>query len=171
MTSPLSERSSSVPENRDSTPRPQIPAVPPFAVPVASENELPVRRSRPVMLRSPKVLSSSSRTSRVPPGVSASPAMVRFVPGLGGPASRVFAASTICSATVRPKRESQAAGMWSLFSMVPVASPSARYAPDGFESVTVSVSEPSSWESSSTATATVFEVSSGAKVRVPESAV
>ena len=84
---------------------------------------------------------------------------------------RSSTASSTCSATVRPNRESHACGMWSVFSIVPVASLSARYAPDGFESVTVSVSLPSSWESSSTATATVFEVSSGAKVRVPESAV
>ena len=41
------------------------------------------------------------------------------------------------------------------------------YAPDGFESVSVSVSLPSSWASSSTGTETVFSVSPAAKLSVP----
>ena len=55
--------------------------------------------------------------------------------------------------------------------MVPVAVPSARYAPDGFESVSVSVSLPSSCASSSTGTETVFSVSPAVKVSVPLAAV
>ena len=84
---------------------------------------------------------------------------------------RSSTASRTCSATVRPNRAIHACGIRSEFSIVPVASPSARYAPDGFDSTSVSVSEPSSWESSSTATVTVFAVSPGAKLSVPELAV
>ena len=46
--------------------------------------------------------------------------------------------------------------------MVPVAEPSSRYAPEAFDSV--SVSEPSSCGSSSTGTETVFSVSPAAKL-------
>ena len=58
--------------------------------------------------------------------------------------------------------------------MVPVAVPSAirTYADGvGFESVSVTVSPPSSWASSSTGTETVFEVSLNPKLSVPEVAV
>ena len=72
---------------------------------------------------------------------------------------------------MRPNRAIHACGIASVFSIVPVATPSARYAPDGFVSVSVSVSEPSSWESSRTATLTVFAVSPGAKVTLPVAAV
>ena len=52
--------------------------------------------------------------------------------------------------------------------MVPVAVASPSLAPEAFERVRVSVSEPSSWASSCTGTETVLLVSSGAKVSVPE---
>ena len=70
---------------------------------------------------------------------------------------------------MRPKRASQACGIASVFAIVPVASASFSQAlpPEGFESVSVKVSAPSSWASSSTGTETVFAVSPGAKVSVP----
>ena len=51
--------------------------------------------------------------------------------------------------------------------MVPTASPSAMVIPDAFESLSVSVSSPSSMASSSTGTETVFAVTPAAKVSVP----
>ena len=57
--------------------------------------------------------------------------------------------------------------MWSLLVIVPVAEPSAMWAPEAFDSVRLSVSLPSSCASSSTATETVFPVSPAAKVSVP----
>ena len=75
-----------------------------------------------------------------------------------------------CSATVRPKRASHAFGIASEFSMVPmaVASLSQALPPRGLESVSTNVSSPSSWASFSTGTDTVFAVSPGRKVSVPE---
>ena len=46
-----------------------------------------------------------------------------------------------------------------------VAGPAGMYAPEGFESVSVSL--PSSWASSSTGTETVFSASPAAKVSAP----
>ena len=76
-------------------------------------------------------------------------------------------ASTTCPARVRPNRASHAAGMWSVFSIVPVATPSAIAAPDDAVSRSVKVSAPSSWASSSTGTEIVFSVSPGAKRSLP----
>ena len=61
--------------------------------------------------------------------------------------------------------------MWSSLWIVPVAVASESHAPDGFDSVSVSVSPSSSWASSRTATDTVFDVSPTAKVSVPDAAV
>ena len=83
------------------------------------------------------------------------------------PSRRWPSASTTCDPTVRPNRTIHASGIGSELLMVPIAEPSARYAPDGFDSVSVSVSLPSSWASSSTGTETVFSVSPAAKVSVP----
>ena len=72
---------------------------------------------------------------------------------------------------MRPNRVIHAFGIASVLLMVPIAEPSAMRAPDAFESVSVIVSLPSSWLSSSTATSTVFAVSPAAKLSVPLSAV
>ena len=69
---------------------------------------------------------------------------------------------------MRPNRASHACGRGSEFSMVPVATPSSIRAPEGFDNASASVSSPSSWASSSTGTETVFAVSPGANVSVPE---
>ena len=84
--------------------------------------------------------------------------------------SRPRTASSACSAAVRPKRASHACGIASRFSIVPVAVASWSHAlpREGFESVSVNVSSPSSWASSSTGTDTVLSVSPGAKLSVPE---
>ena len=87
------------------------------------------------------------------------------------PSRRCVNASITWLPTVRPNRTIHAPGMWSELLMVPVAVPSSRYAPEAFESASVSVSEPSSCASSSTATETVFSVSPAAKVSVPDAAV
>ena len=86
-------------------------------------------------------------------------------------ASRSPTASSTCPAAVRPKRASQARGSGSLLTIVPVAAASRMRAPDAFDSVSVSVSSPSSCASSSTVTFTVFSVSPAWKVSVPETAV
>ena len=70
-----------------------------------------------------------------------------------------------------PKRTIHALGIASVLLIVPVAEASPSLAPDGFDNVSVIVSAPSSWESSSTATSTVFAVSPAAKLSVPLSAV
>ena len=98
---------------------------------------------------------------------SAWPASVARTPAVRGAASRASTTLSTWSVTVRPNRASHAAGMWSVFSMVPVATPSAITAPVAAESRSVSVSSPSSWASSSTGTETVFAVSPAAKVSVP----
>ena len=77
----------------------------------------------------------------------------------------------MCSAIARPKRASSAAGIRSVFSIVPVASPSASHAPDTFDSVSVSVSSPSSCASSSTVTSIVPDESPGWNESVPVAAV
>ena len=76
-------------------------------------------------------------------------------------------ASTTWSPTVRPNRASHACGIGSEFAIVPVAVPSAIRAFDAFESVSVSVSPPSSCTSSRIGTETVVATSPGAKVSVP----
>ena len=88
-----------------------------------------------------------------------------------GAARRASTASSTWSVTVRPKRASHACGMWSAFSIVPVATPSAIRAPVAAVSRSVKVSSPSSCASSSTGTATVFAVSPGTKVSSPFRAV
>ena len=79
----------------------------------------------------------------------------------------VLPASITCAPTVRPKRVIQASGSGSVFLMVPVAVPSTIRAPKASESVSVTVSAPSLWASSSTGTEMVFEVSLTAKVSEP----
>ena len=102
---------------------------------------------------------------------SAWPASVARAPASRGAVSRASTASSTWPVTVRPKRASHAAGISSVFSIVPVAAPSAIRAPAAFVSRSVTISAPSSWASSSTATRTVFAVSPAAKVSVPETAV
>ena len=63
---------------------------------------------------------------------------------------------TTCSAVTLPNRARSAAGIRSVFSIVPVASASWSHAPEAFESASVKVSSPSSWESSRTATSIVL---------------
>ena len=101
-----------------------------------------------------------SRPTRCPPSLTSVPP-ARSTPTLSP------MASTTWPAAVRPKRASHACGSGSEFSIVPVATPSAIRAPDAFESRNVSVSSPSSWTSSRSATFTVFAVSPGRKVSVP----
>ena len=79
--------------------------------------------------------------------------------------------SRTCSATVRPKRASQADGIMSRFRIVPTASPSAIVARVGLLNLSVRVSPSSSWSSSSTGTVTVFAVSPRSNVSWPETAV
>ncbi len=74
---------------------------------------------------------------------------------------------TTCSAVARPKR----ASIRSAFSMVPVASASEIRPPEALDRVSVSVSSPSSWLSSSTATSTVTDGSPASSVSVPLAAV
>ena len=88
------------------------------------------------------------------------------MPAARGIPRRVVTASTTWSATVRPKRAIHAFGIGPSLVIVPVASPSEIDAPEAFPSLNVSVSPLSSWESGSTATGTVFEVSPAAKVSV-----
>ena len=103
-----------------------------------------------------------------------SPASDTSTPGKRAARIRLSTAFSTCSATVRPKRAVHACGIWSVLVMVPVAVPSdiRTYADGvGFESVSVTVSPPSSCSSFSTGTETVFEVSNSPKVSVPEVAV
>ena len=60
-------------------------------------------------------------------------------PAPRGAAIRSSMCSTTCSAVARPKRASSAAGIRSVFSIVPVASSSVTTAPDAFDSRSVSV--------------------------------
>ena len=83
------------------------------------------------------------------------------------PSNREVTASTTWLPTVRPKRIIHSRCNGSLFTIVPVAVPSSMRAPDALESVSVSVSLPSSWASSNTGTETVFAVSPAANVSVP----
>ena len=70
---------------------------------------------------------------------------------------------------MRPNRAIHAFGIASVLEMVPVAVASASFTLDGlgFDNVSVNVSEPSSWASSSTGTETVLLVSKGAKMSMP----
>ena len=114
--------------------------------------------------------SSGATAPALPAGPSSArrwPPSVTCEPPPAGPESRVPMASVTWSATVRPKRASHACGIGSEFTIVPVASPSPMRAPEGFESVSVCVSSPSSMASSSTGTSTVFSVTPAAKLSVP----
>ena len=71
------------------------------------------------------------------------PARVSSTPGDRGASIRASTASITCSATVRPKRAIHAFGIGSVLTIVPVAVPSAICAPNGDDSVSVSVSLPS----------------------------
>ena len=75
------------------------------------------------------------------------------------------------SEAVRPNRASHAFGIASVLMIRPVAVPSSMAAPEALLSVNVSVSVPSSWASSSTATETVLDISPAAKESVSEAAV
>ena len=66
---------------------------------------------------------------------------------------------------------SHARGIGSLFTMVPVASPSPMTAPEALLKVNVNVSSTSSVASSSTGTFTDCSTTPAAKVSVPEAAV
>ena len=145
-------------------------------------NALRSRRSSPVSVRAASsrwiFVAHSGRPngSSVSASGTAPGAPVRRIPPTvtcdGAPPSRRSpSASTTCEPTVRPNRTIHARGIWSVFSIVPVATPSAITAPDAAESRSVSVSSPSSWASSRTGTETVFSVSPGAKVSSPLRAV
>ena len=73
-------------------------------------------------------------------------------PGARGAFTRSSTCSTTCNAAVRPKRATRAAGNASWFVMVPVADESVRLPLDGFDSVSVNVSDPSLCSSSMTDT-------------------
>ena len=113
----------------------------------------------------------SPANSRVRPRRSSRPATRPSKPAWRGAWIRASTCSTTCTAAVRPNRAISARGIASVFLIVPVAEPSARYAPEAFMSTRLSVSEPSSCESSSTATVTVFAVSPAAKVSIPDATV
>ena len=81
------------------------------------------------------------------------PATVSRRPGAAP--SRAVTASSAWSETVRPKRTAHAPGIGSSLWMVPVAVPSPMRPIDGLETVSVIVSAPSSWASSSTLTDSV----------------
>ena len=108
-----------------------------------------------------------SAKSRSRPGCSSRPANRARKPRRRGAAIRSSMWVTTCSAVARPKRASSAAGIRSAFSIVPVASPSPRFAPEAFDNRRLNVSSPSSCASSSTATAMVFDDSPAANVSVP----
>ena len=110
--------------------------------------------------------------SRSIPRRSSRPANRPRKPGSRGACSRSSTCSTTCTAAVRPNRASSARGSGSRFSIVPVASPSVtRPPPEALDSVSVSVSSPSSCASSSTTTSTVFDDSPAWNVSVPLAAV
>ena len=113
----------------------------------------------------------SSAKSRSMPGPTSRPANRARKPGSRGFAIRSSTCSTTCSADARPNRAISAAGSRSAFSIVPVASPSSRRAPDAFDSASTNVSSPSSCASSSTPTSTVLDDSPAANVNVPLAAV
>ena len=124
---------------------------------------------------------ASERDSLEPPSAAPSPSRARYPPNsvstrcpptvkweaCGPPSIRCPMASSACIVAVRPKRASHAFGSGSEFSTVPVASPSAMYAPAALESLSPIVSSPSSCESSSSVTETVPLRSPTAKVSVP----
>ena len=111
-----------------------------------------------------------SAKSRSIPGRNSRPANRARKPRSREPAIRSSTCSTTCSAVARPKRASSAAGIRSVFSIVPVASASSSHAPVAFDSASVNVSSPSSCASSSTATSMVFDDSPAANVNVPDAA-
>ena len=95
------------------------------------------------------------------------PATRALKPRCRGAAIRSSMYSTTCSAAARLKRTRSAAGIRSVFLIVPVASPSSSHAPDAFDSASVKVSSPSSWASSSTSTEIVFDDSPAWNESVP----
>ena len=109
--------------------------------------------------------------SRSIPRRSSRPATSPRKPGSRGASMRSSMCSTTCTAAVRPKRASSARGSGSRLTIVPVASPSATRPPEAFDSRSVSVSSPSSCESSSTATLIFFDDSPERNVSVPLAAV
>ena len=156
----------------------------PFSPPVLSWNALPSSKSVAVMLlgislpvspgeffESLSFLRSSSFSSTTFPSLlSDMPPTCRC--DRASPSIRDPIASTAWLATVRPKRVSQALGIGSVLVMVPVAVASERDAPvDGFDSLRVMVSLPSSIPSLSTATEMVFETSPAPIQSVPDFAV
>ena len=112
-----------------------------------------------------------SAKSRSMPGWNSRPANRARKPRRRGAAIRSSMCSTTWSAVARPMRAKSAAGIRSAFSIVPVVSPSVTTAPDAFDNVSVSVSSPSSYASSSTATSTVPDVSPAWNESVPLAAV
>ena len=134
----------------------------PFAPPGAIHS-----RSAAIAARS----EASSLAAALPPpssqNGSAWPANVARNPAALGAARRPATASRTWSVTVRPNRPSHAAGIRSVFSIRPTARRSPSRAPRAFSSLSTRTSVPSSCASSSTATATVFAVSPGAKLSVP----
>ena len=156
VTSPSSERALWRPSRRVIAPRPHSATIPPAALPPATAKDVPVIRSRSVTARERKPATPSSpsaprsRAGNVAlsgenPPPTCSPATRTSTPGRGASLRRRATASMTCAATVRPKRASHAFGIGSSFSIVPVPVPSAMRAfSDGLESVSVSVSEPSS---------------------------
>ena len=131
---------------------------------------LPKRSARLSKLRA----TSASASEPVPPGagdlaavrlpdadaskLSACPASVPCMPAARGAAMRPAMPSSACSATVRPKRASHAAGIGSSFTIVPTATPSPIVAPSASDSTTSKVSGSSSWLSLKMRMYTCFEV-------------
>ena len=152
---------------------PPGPGVPSAPAPAAPPNRGPCMPAPPGCAPAvpPSRLRRLSAISRSIPGRSSRPANRPRKPGLRGACSRSSTCSTTCTVAARPNRAIHAFGITSRFLIVPVASRSAMTATRAFESVSVMVSSPSSWSSSSTATSTVFNVSPGPNVSVPEVAV
>ena len=105
--------------------------------------------------------------SRSMPRRSSRPATRPRNPGSRDASNRASTCSTTCTAAVRPKRASSARGSGSVFLIVPVASPSVTRPDEAFDRRSVSVSSPSSCESSNTATSTVFDDSPARNFSVP----
>ena len=124
-------------------------------------------KPRPTPAAPPSRRIRSNPMSRSMPRRSSRPANRPRNPGSRDASSRSSTCSTTCTAAVRPNRAKRARGIGSWFLIVPVASPSVTCPDEAFDSVSVSVSSPSSWASSSTPTSIVFDDSPGPNFSVP----
>ena len=155
-------------------PPPADPGIPSAAVPAAGAPDSEPWAPAPVGVAPaipPSPRRKLSATSRSIPRRNSRPANRPRKPGSRGAASRSSTCSTTCTAAVRPNRASSARGIGSWFSIVPVASPSVSRPDEAFDSVSDSVSSPSSCASSSTPTSIVFDRSPAPNLSVPLAAV